>query len=95
MILHPLPAESDLRMISMQIAELTGTSHSNVLVSIDRMLSEIEKESLDCSAVESEYANLVIERKEQKSKRSMVRYFDLNEDAALLLVSGYRLKWAN
>lgn len=79
--LNPLPAEQNLRMTSTQIAELCGVEHATVLRSIDRLLEEIESESLNSDGVESEFVNIVIEAKDHAS----VRYFDLNEDASIAI----------
>ena len=84
MFLNPLPSETNLRMTSMQIAELCGKEHKHVLADIDALVAEIN--SAEFSA---EWDNVVVESKVRKSKRGEVRYFELDENAALNVVSGY------
>lgn len=83
MFLNPLPSETNLRMTSMQIAELCGKEHANVLRDIDVALSQL---------LDSDLSSVIIEQKTRKSKRGEVRYFDLDENASLLIVSGYNVQ---
>ena len=85
-MLHPLPSETALRITSMQIAELTGKDHKHVMRDIDSLIVE-ELNSPDLGDL-----NLIIESRERKTKTVTSRYFELNEDAALLLVSGYNVR---
>ena len=71
-------------MTSMQIAELCGKEHKNVIADIDSLVAEIN--SAENSA---EWDNVIVEQKVRKSKRGEVRYFELDENAALNVVSGY------
>ena len=84
LFLNPLPSETNLRMTSMQIAELCGKEHKNVLSDIDDLVAEINS-----AENPAEWEDVVVEQKTRKSKRGDVRYFDLNENAALNIVSGY------
>jgi len=62
--------ETDLRMSSMQIAELCGKEHKHVLRDIEKMEENLYSPDLDY---------IIIEQKERKIKRGMVRYFDLDD----------------
>ncbi|MFM7012961.1 MAG: Rha family transcriptional regulator [Betaproteobacteria bacterium] len=84
LFLNPLPSETNLRMTSMQIAELCGKEHKNVLADIDDLVTEINS-----AENPAEWEGVIVEQKSRKSKRGEVRYFDLNENAALNIVSGY------
>ena len=84
MFLSPLPSESNLRMTSMQIAELCGKEHKHVLADIDSLVTEIHS-----AENPAEWDNVIIEQRARKSKRGEVRYFELDENAALNVVSGY------
>ena len=42
MFLNPLPSETNLRMTSMQIAELCGKEHFHVLRDIDTIVTEMD-----------------------------------------------------
>ena len=95
MFLSPLPSETNLRMTSMQIAELCEVDHKTILRSIDRINDEIHAEALSTIGAESEFSNVIIELKERKSKRGDVRYFDLNEDASLAVVMQYSFRVKN
>ena len=83
MFFNPIPSESNLRMTSMQIAELCGKEHAHVLRDIDAALSQLLEPDLD---------SVIIEQKTRKSKRGEVRYFDLDETASLLVASGYSVQ---
>ena len=82
-LLHPLPSEQNLRMTSMQIAELCGKEHKHVLRDIDETLTQL---------LDPDLGSVTIEQKTRKSKRGDVRYFDLDENASLLVVSGYNVQ---
>ena len=45
--LSPLPSENNLRMTSMQIAELCGKEHPHVMRDIDTVLSQINHPEMD------------------------------------------------
>lgn len=81
MFLNPLPSETNLRMTSMQIAELCGKEHKNVLRDIDTLLAE--------NMNSSDLSYLIIEQKVRKIRKGEARYFDLDENASLWVVSGY------
>lgn len=82
--LSPLPTEEKLRMTSLTIAELCGKRHDHILTDIDLLINDMHS-----TGNPGEWDNLAIESKIRKSKRGEVRYFELNEDAALNIVSGY------
>ena len=64
MFFNPIPSESNLRMTSMQIAELCGKEHKHVLSDIDTLVAEI-----DSAENSAEWDNVIIEQKVRKSKR--------------------------
>ena len=66
-----------LTMSSLEIAELTGKQHKNVLADIDKMLNELEIQSAEFSA---DY---------QDDKGRVYRCYHLPKRETLILVSGY------
>lgn len=80
-LLHPLPSEQNLRMTSMQIAELCGKEHKHVLRDIDQLIADnTNSPDLDC---------LTIEQNVRKIRKGEARFFSLDENASLWIVSGY------
>ena len=51
-LLHPLPSEQNLRMTSMQIAELCGKEHKHVLRDIDETLTQLLDPDLGSVTIE-------------------------------------------
>lgn len=69
-----------LSMSSLEIAELTGKEHADVLKAVDKLLIELE---IDCREFSRQYKD--------KSGKSN-RMFELDKDTTLCLVSGYNAK---
>ena len=70
-------------MSSLEIAELTGKQHKNVLVDIRKMFNELQIDEAEFSAAQI-YGN-----------NNTREIFNLNEELSLTLVSGYNIKMRN
>jgi phage regulator Rha-like protein len=80
---HPLPAEDDLRMSSIQIAKLCNKQHKHVLRDIDDLIEQLNGPDLGL---------LIFELKGRRTRKETdARYFEMDENAALLVVSGYNV----
>lgn len=82
-----LPAPVDTQpvtMSSLEIAELTGKQHKNVLYDIRKMLNALEKDAAEFSA--SSFVSGPYGRKLE------VRVYNLPKDLTITLVSGYSVQ---
>ncbi len=70
-------------MSSLEIAELTGKEHRNVLSDIRKMIVDLELNATDFSAPQS-YGN-----------NNTREVFNLNEELTITLVSGYNIRMRN
>ena len=83
MSIQVLEASNVLTMSSLEIAELTGKRHDNVMSDIEKMLSDLGKAAPDFSGTAFYEVN--------NAKRSR-KIYNLPKDETICLIAGYNVQ---